>query len=556
MQDGEFLVVDRKDSEWQIILNDDTGMYGIFNTISGEWFVNMEFDKFEKIGNHYWYNADLTQPNGDLYKYAFEFYEGILRIAQIDVRIPIYQAFGGEVLNTAVLLHIHPENAHRASEYVELAKAAVNLVVALADDFDTHSPRLGYYSENAEALFRRDSFVELVWMMLSTSEQQSPDSPDFEEPPFGFYMHTAFSDTEGMWGVFVRMNKGLWEVAAVYGTDGNVYLDDNPPEPTMVASTDVESPQTTPVTPDTPPIAPNTGEQGNTTGNLVNQGKAVLYGDRIYFSHYNGTTTGIYSVDLNGNDRQTVLERNESTSVHYNLNAVGGRLYFVRHGHDTGLFSMNLDGSDVTRLCNDNDQVFGVHVVGDDIYFISQVGYENFIYTMKTDGSGRTRICPSGHRREYIFAAGDWLYWGNFRMRLDGSDKEVFIQSGGWVRYVGVAGGRAYVAVWYGERYCAATLYRGNSEISFFTEEAINHEIATNGDGINVTENSIFFTNQSDQAFYRMNLDGSNVQKVFDGFVYRPNIVGNLIFFYHSAGANQHSFLHVMNLDGSNLRRV
>jgi hypothetical protein len=210
LQDGDFF---RPDFELQVIFNPDTEMYSIINA-EGEVFANLEFEKIEEFGSSS-FIAYRTGQDGNKQEYLLHIFEiadddddydenSVLQLIQIDVRIPIYQVYSGEKLNTAVLIHLSADEAHRAEEYVQTAIEAVNLIVNLSKDFDTHSAQLSAICYDSKALFKSDKTIDFVGMMLSFS---------LDCQAIGFYMHTVVSDSREFWGIRAQVNDdGLWKI--------------------------------------------------------------------------------------------------------------------------------------------------------------------------------------------------------------------------------------------------------------------------------------------------------------------------------------------------------
>jgi hypothetical protein len=311
-------------------------------------------------------------------------------------------------------------------------------------------------------------------------------------------------------------------------------------------------------------IAVPPSRYGNTQGNLVNYGRAVAYGDKIYFAH-----GGIYSMNL---DRSNIQLIPGTYGIDGSINIVGGRIYFgevYQNGiyTDVRLVSTDLNGNDRKALTTGN--IIGWFcVAGDDIFFLNEAGG---ISTVKTDGSGERKLNPQKDGFQHIgytshlFVAGDRIYWSNGSMKTDGTD---YIEYGnpfdfsssfttyedGTVVYGvnnqvyihGVFNDRIYYK--HGER--LYTMNIDGSDRRRHSDQMMGY--------INITEDKIYFTevsapvngiDRSTNHLYVMNHDGSNKRRLSSRRVSAPSIAGDWIFFTSSRR-------YTVKIDGTGERRI
>jgi hypothetical protein len=286
-------------------------------------------------------------------------------------------------------------------------------------------------------------------------------------------------------------------------------------------------------------------EIGNTPGNMVNQGLVAMNGEKIYF--IDSIHAGIYSMDLDGSNRRRLFDADEDYALN-GINVINDRVFFINNG----INSISTDGTDLMQLSDDYN-IYSLYVVDDNLYYTIQKGYSNYIYTMKADGSGNKRLGDIGMLREYLFVAEDRIFWANGSMRLDGSDVQIYSEINGWFNALNVINGRLI---------CHRTddveegkfLYSMNIDGSDRVRIS-DIPMGANPWGINVTDNSIYFTTGDNNAFHVMNLDGSNPRKLNDGFTGNIYVGADVIVYYFAPGLNQLLTKHIMDIGGSNNRR-
>jgi tricorn protease-like protein len=124
-----------------------------------------------------------------------------------------------------------------------------------------------------------------------------------------------------------------------------------------------------------------------------------------------------------GTDRRRLGDAPTTQNAN-NINVVDGRIYYT-HSYDlyhSNIYSMNIDGTDVRKLCDDD--AASINVVGDRIYYINNSDFSH-IYSMKTDGTDRRQLNDDGSWFPNV--AGDRIYYSGtglylYSVRIDGTD--------------------------------------------------------------------------------------------------------------------------------------
>ena len=213
-------------------------------------------------------------------------------------------------------------------------------------------------------------------------------------------------------------------------------------------------------------------ENGNSLGNIRNDGQILEYGDSIIFAAGNG----VYKINKNGTGCVKLSDKGNCTF----LNLYNDSIYCVHK--DTDLYRIKLDGTEDTHVLHNysdlplpygiiidedtmylsceytldlaklgnsssiglgeiydtNESPMGtINIVDDAIYFYGKEtdskSEEAGIYKMNVDGEERKKIYEG-----YVYFSmvdGEWIYcWdyvGNsnsmFRIKLDGTDKQVLL---------------------------------------------------------------------------------------------------------------------------------
>lgn len=157
--------------------------------------------------------------------------------------------------------------------------------------------------------------------------------------------------------------------------------------------------------------------------------KTQLNGD--YDVWYQNISGGyIYYTSLDGPPFSKISTEglnNTSYDFDYTIrsfNVIDDSIYFALRN----LFRMNLDGTNIEMIGDENIRPWAINVVGDWIYFNDSRTLN--IYKIKTDGSEKTQL-TFDNKAYFINIVGDWIYYIDSvparelnRVKVDGSYQE------------------------------------------------------------------------------------------------------------------------------------
>jgi RNA polymerase sigma factor (sigma-70 family) len=210
---------------------------------------------------------------------------------------------------------------------------------------------------------------------------------------------------------------------------GNEVEDEEEPAPA-----NVDEPEPDEVTPpddepyiedDEPPVLEIINERGNTTGNIVNGGRATIQNDVIFYSNINNNGN-IHRFNANG----TGLGIVNSDNSEY-INVIGDWIYYSNMSDGGKIYKIRTDGTDRTKLTDITAEF--INVIGEWIYFVS-IDWESEnsgIYKVKADGTQLERILENTRtitietddrgtttrtvteQSRRLNIVGDWIYYVN-----------------------------------------------------------------------------------------------------------------------------------------------
>lgn len=180
------------------------------------------------------------------------------------------------------------------------------------------------------------------------------------------------------------------------------------------------------------------------------------------------------------------------------------RLYFQNFKDGRKLYSMDLDGSNITKISNDSISNFIIY--NNDIYCIDSD--DGKIDVLKTDGTHK-KVLKNTNADRNIAVFGDWIFYasddGIYRIKSDGSHKEK------------ISDIIAHTLCVYGENVYFSSgsenqegLYKagldGKNTVKIYAKAVSS---------FSVYENNIYFSNIYDNyCLYRITADGSKIEKL------------------------------------------
>lgn len=146
--------------------------------------------------------------------------------------------------------------------------------------------------------------------------------------------------------------------------------------------------------------------QGNSAGNIVNDGRLVSLDGWVYFCDW----YNLYRARTDGSYKELICGWPTTVRFYY-LNVIGDWLYFAGLDYsgfeDNGnyIYRMRIDGTGLQKLAKGER----LHVVDDLIYFTSSE--DNNIYRMKNDGSQMERLLETEAGIDTLYVDNGYLYY-------------------------------------------------------------------------------------------------------------------------------------------------
>ncbi len=288
------------------------------------------------------------------------------------------------------------------------------------------------------------------------------------------------------------------------------------------------------------------------------KGVVATQDDYVFYVYNDGLHSRLVREKLDGYDINDI-KPNEIKSP-WSINVVGDWIYFVDNrttfeqvgfshiiNQDSKLFKMKIDGSELTKLTDDD--VNSVIVVEDHIYFVNSSDGGR-IYRVDVDGSNERVINNDNSmflniyksKIYYINNTGRDSLWQIRKMDLDGSNNQLLIE----------ANVASQLKVYNDRIYYTSLDSDYNSTISSVALDGTdkkNHTRRISVSTYNVFGNDIYYTIY-DTGINKTNLDGGSNTKIS---VDSPNdlVLLNGCIFYT---ANDRAF--AMDLNGNNRKRL
>lgn len=264
---------------------------------------------------------------------------------------------------------------------------------------------------------------------------------------------------------------------------------------------------------------------GNTAGNINNNGLAVLHDGYLYYTDP-AEGSAIRRSLPDGDD----ISKLGSSQALY-LNIVNDWIYYVNSESYSQVYKMRTDGSDNQQFISNS--VSFIQVAGGLLYYANRSDF-SCLYRVDPEGSKPIRLNeePTAHAN----ISGQWIYYLNkedkhiYKMRLDGREKSRLNQhqsadilvAGGWIYY------RNMSDHW--RLYRMSTAGTGSDRL---TRDPV-YQFNVDSDG------GIFFTNGSDgKTLYRLSIDEAarttEQVKLNDDSTANLNIAGDWIYYINES---------------------
>lgn len=292
---------------------------------------------------------------------------------------------------------------------------------------------------------------------------------------------------------------------------------------------------------------------GNTTGNVVNDGRIAQRGDWVFYAYL--PDQGLYKMKSDGSSRQKLCDGAVS-----NINVVDEWVYFslsqkVDGKYINGIYKIKTDGTQKQKLCD--DVVSCVNVVDGWIYYINESDLASF-YKMRLDGSQQQKVHP--HAMEFLIVDNGWAYvedgsenYTLCKMKVDGSEfQKIWKES---AEFINIADGWIY---------CASSWYESNRYMSGLLRirtDGTAVQKLYNGDVtyVNVSGDWVYFV--EDESIYKIRTDGTALTKLSDvqPDLLSLSVAGYNIYFEQciiEAEKNTNKGFYAIGLDGGKKQRV
>jgi hypothetical protein len=157
----------------------------------------------------------------------------------------------------------------------------------------------------------------------------------------------------------------------------------------------------------------NRKRTGNSAGNILNGGNAVLHGDWIYFCGSNSDSQ-LQRIKCDGSQREIIGLENTSF-----LNSVGDWIYYSSDNDQSRVFKVRADGTERTQVNDDTSKFYNyLSVVDNWLYYTSGDREEQKICKMRLDGSERTELYQSENELVYrMGVAGEWIFYSTIEKK-------------------------------------------------------------------------------------------------------------------------------------------
>ena len=286
---------------------------------------------------------------------------------------------------------------------------------------------------------------------------------------------------------------------------------------------------------------------GNTLGNLNNAGFAVQNGNDLYFNYkdviykydfisdtkeilnssygsclnivndwiyyrgYDDDISGIYKMDINGQNKQKISDMSALVLI-----AINDKLYFAKGAtspeEPMGIYCMDIDGSNIVQLSD--ERALKLYIDNNAIYFSANLDNQGYVYKMNMDGTEKSLILTvRDNIRNFTVYKNHIYYFGaNGRIgkiSIDGGEATNVTNTQFFPDGFNICGNKIYCSNIDG-------VYAINLDTN--EEKIIKPQMLFVCQYINVVNNKLLcYVNENDKnVYYLMDLDGSNIKSWSD----------------------------------------
>ncbi|MCL2577699.1 MAG: DUF5050 domain-containing protein [Defluviitaleaceae bacterium] len=310
--------------------------------------------------------------------------------------------------------------------------------------------------------------------------------------------------------------------------------------------------------------------RGNTAGNIANIGRVAQDGEWIYFSsliHESIPGIPVSETTPLGHLRRKRVDGDESELlflvpplVPESINVMGDWLYFVTMD---GIHRMRIDGSHKEMIlgCADTQPYISriflaenwlIFTLAADIHSVR----ESNLYRMSIDGETQERI--SNINPASITVADGWIYYADrdknqavYRIRTDGTERMRLSNS--------EARGRIIVDdgwVYYSDFTDDISIFKIRIDGTEHQQVVARTSHEWTDAGFNIFDGWIYFSSYLSDGIYRIRTDGTDRQKISDGFGREISIIDDWIYYRPGYDTDIFSPLYRMRKDGTERGQV
>lgn len=275
---------------------------------------------------------------------------------------------------------------------------------------------------------------------------------------------------------------------------------------------------------------------GNTSGNINNNGYVVEDSDRFIYYNNTGDKNQLYKADPNGLLNKAIAMDNAQY-----INTLGDWIYYSNYSDKGKLYRIKKDGTKREKVLD--DMTAYVTIADDNIYYsnhsdggklyVAKVNGSNFVTDAKGEVHGKLLSSKITEEVAYINVSGDWIYYTNitdrhrpyiinkdasYKAKLSDEWADAIQIKGDWIYYTSNSGVLSKVKK------------DGTGSVTPIMGQTSQVD---KGYRFNVVGNWLYYANYKDGGkLYKISTDGSgNKLKLSEDSVGYINIVGDYIYY-------------------------
>lgn len=163
---------------------------------------------------------------------------------------------------------------------------------------------------------------------------------------------------------------------------------------------------------------------GNIIGNLYNMGNMVQDENFIYFTAWDNRNPIVIKSNFEGTQTETIYHGST-----YNLNLMDGYIYFIDKENNDAIYKMNTNGQEKTQLYS--EQTLSLYLYNNKIYFLNML--DLYLYSMDLNGENVTKLSEEQVVMNCIYFSENKIYYIQkgenlndiYKMDVVGQNKEL-----------------------------------------------------------------------------------------------------------------------------------